>query len=702
MWSEHCSYKSSRVHLKRFPTTGPDVVVGPGENAGVVRLDGKLCVAFKMESHNHPSYIEPFQGAATGVGGILRDVFCMGARPIANLNCLRFGTKEHHKTPFLFKHVVAGIGFYGNCIGVPTVGGNISFNACYDGNCLVNAMTVGIVDEDKIFKGFASGVGNLVVYVGSATGRDGVHGATMASDSFDSADESQRSAVQVGDPFTEKLLLEATLSALEEGLVVGLQDMGAAGLTSSSFEMAARAGNGIRLDLDKVPVRAKDLTAYELMLSESQERMLMVVSPDKWSKLEELLGKWDLSFAVIGEVTNTSRVEVYYKGVLEVDLPVGELSDKAPVYQRPIERAGWTTTAKDFDEKALTKLKAADKVKLTEQLAKINGSKEAIFRQFDYQVGTKTVLSSVDGSAAVVWARSEIEHRNEHVGVAISTACNERYCFVDAKLGGAFAVLRAAREISAVGAKPLAVTDCLNFGNPEDPKVMAEFSDAVDGISLGCKELATPVISGNVSLYNETDGKSIYPTPMIGMVGRVDDVRKAVGATAKGEGFLGLIYDKQGKFGFLGSLTSEMLGVGIEKAEWPVIHWNAEREANGLLQVLAKEGLITACRPVGDGGLISGILKVCQPVKLGADINLGDVTSSDDKDAILFGEGPCAYVIHCKDQAALQQIQKLAGETKELSVAKLGQVNRTGRLNFGDFWIDVAGVENALRDLERL
>ena len=619
MWSEHCSYKSSRVHLKRFPTEGPDVVVGPGENAGVIRLSGKLCAAFKMESHNHPSYIEPYQGAATGVGGILRDVFCMGARPVANLNALRFGDRKHPRTNHLVENVVKGIGDYGNCIGVPTVGGNVAFDESYNGNCLVNAMTVGLIHEDQIFKGYATGVGNLVVYLGSATGRDGIHGATMASDSFATADNAERSTVQVGDPFTEKLLLEATLEVLEKGLVVGLQDMGAAGLTSSSFEMAGRAGNGLLLDLDQVPVRTTAMTAYELLLSESQERMLMVIEPGKWDILNRVLERWQLACTIIGTVTDTGRVHVHYQGRLEVDLPVGPITDEAPKYERPIKHRAVDAAPAKFEADAEAKATAFGPVRLLEAMLKDTGDKHPVYRQYDRHIGAKTCLSSDEQGAAVLWVRSDWSEKDaEYLGLIATATCNERYCRLNSRLGAAHAVLRSARMIAAVGGNPIAITDCLNFGNPEDPEVMGEFSDAVDGISDACRELSVQVVSGNVSLYNQTDGQSIAPTPMIGMVGKMADVRLAVPATAKREAKLLLVAPHKATAFFSGSLAARTLGLSGRQGALPPIDWQAERESMQFLRSLAQNKLAMAARDVGDGGIAVTATKIGVLAGLGA------------------------------------------------------------------------------------
>lgn len=654
MWSEHCSYKSSRVHLKRFPTKGPNVVVGPGENAGVVRLEGSMCLAFKMESHNHPSYIEPYQGASTGVGGILRDVFCMGARPIANLNCLRFGERGHPRTKYIAARAVKGIGDYGNCIGVPTVGGSVSYDPTYNGNCLVNAMTVGLIRDDKIFKGFATGIGNLVVYLGSATGRDGIHGATMASDSFASQDSSERSTVQVGDPFAEKLLLEATLEVLDKDLVVGIQDMGAAGLTSSSFEMAGRAGNGVYIDLDRVPLRAKKMTAYEIMLSESQERMLMVIEPGKWPALCDVLERWGLAYAVIGSVTDTGRVQVSYQGVMEIDVPVAPLTDDAPVYERPIaERATRPAKSHALDDLQKALQTPATAKSLFLKMLEDTGSAEPIYRQYDQHVGTRTVYGPEHGGAAVLWVRSEETQHKPWIGVAIAAGCNERRVANDPYTGGADAVLVCTRAITAAGGTPLAVTDCLNFGSAEDPNVMREFSDAVDGISRACNELQIPVVSGNVSLYNSTDGTSIFPTPMIGVVGRVEDVRKATPGIATSDTGLFVIRPQRHEATYAASLAAKTAGISAREGLIPEIQWDAERRAQNLFAVLHEQELITAARATSQGGIGLASLKMI----LGAG-NTAGATWCGDSD-LFFAETGATYVVEPRNTEALTKILKI-------------------------------------------
>jgi len=520
MWSEHCSYKSSRVHLKKLPTEAPWVIQGPGENAGVIDIGDGDAAIFKMESHNHPSYIEPYQGAATGVGGILRDVFTMGARPVANLNALRFGSPDHPKTRHLVAGVVHGIGGYGNCVGVPTVGGEVNFDESYNGNILVNAMTVGIARTDKIFYSAATGIGNPIVYVGSKTGRDGIHGATMASADFGEDSEEKRPTVQVGDPFTEKLLIEACLELMATDAIVAIQDMGAAGLTSSSVEMASKGGAGIRLDMNKVPQREEGMTPYEMMLSESQERMLMVLKPGREGEAEAIFKKWELDFAVIGEVTDTGHMVLEWNGEVVCDIPLGPLADDAPCYERPYAISKAPEPLADIPESTDI---AADLLKLmgSPNLA----SRRWVWEQYDQTVGANTVQRP-GGDAAVVRVHGTKK------ALAITTDCTPRYCYADPLEGGKQAVAEAYRNLCAVGAKPLAITNCLNFGNPQRPEIMGQFVGCVEGMAEACRALDFPVVSGNVSLYNETkneDGSSlaILPTPAIGGVGLLDDWQKS-------------------------------------------------------------------------------------------------------------------------------------------------------------------------------
>lgn len=698
MWSEHCSYKSSRVHLKRFPTKGPSVIVGPGENAGVVRLHNKLCLAFKMESHNHPSYIEPYQGAATGVGGILRDVFCMGSRPIANLNCLRFGKKSHPRTSYLLERVVKGIGDYGNCIGVPTVGGNIAFDETYDGNCLVNAMTVGTIHEDKIFKGYASGTGNLVVYLGSATGRDGIHGATMASDSFTGGENQEKSTVQVGDPFTEKLLLEATLEVLEKGLVVGIQDMGAAGLTSSSFEMAGRAGNGIYFNLDNVPLRAKAMTAYEILLSESQERMLMVIKPEHWDDLAKVLEKWQLAYGIIGRVTDTGRVQIVYQGRLEVDVPVAPLTDKAPVYKRPIKprNVKYSSSAKS-EADLLKKLLKQDISECFLAMLKDTAEKPWIYDQYDHHIGTKTVLGPEAQGGAVLWIRSDLTKDKPYLGACIATSCHERYCYLNPRLGASHAVLKSARMIAASGGEPLAITDCLNYGNPEKPEVMWEFSEGVDGVSEACEKLSIPVVSGNVSLYNETDGKSIYPTPMIGMVGKMDDVRKTVPAVFMETAKVFVLHPKKAKPSLAGSLIEKIATKKLTEIDLPEIDWNGEIEAMNFIRSSINEGMISAVRDVGSGGIATSIAKMCAFKGFELSCLLKEMSSEDQRFMWLFGETHGAYVIGVKP-AEVSSFMRALNNLKHCSFLELGDIidENPIQLSFGKWSFELKDIQRVL------
>lgn len=595
MWSEHCSYKSSRKHLKNFPTKAPWVIQGPGENAGVIDIGDGDAIAFKMESHNHPSFIEPYQGAATGVGGILRDVFTMGARPIANLNCLRFGETSQSKTPFLVSGVVAGIGGYGNCMGIPTVGGDVYFDACYDGNILVNAMTVGLVKRDKIFLGTASGVGNPVIYVGSKTGRDGIHGATMASDSFGEGSEEKRPTVQVGDPFMEKLLLEACLEAMQTDVIVGIQDMGAAGLTSSSFEMASRAGTGIEMDLDKVPQREEGMSAYEIMLSESQERMLMVVNAGRENVIQEIFDKWDLDAVVVGRVTDTKRMVIKFKGETVADLPIDPLAQAAPVYDRPQKRPEY-----------LSKLDQNPHINEPSSLAELAkqilssptiASKRWIYQQYDHMVMTGTVAGP-GGDAALVRVGDTKK------AVSLTANCNSRYVYLDPFIGAAIAVAECGRNIACTGATPLAITDCLNFGNPENPEIMWQFVEACKGIATACEELATPVVSGNVSLYNETNGTSIFPTPMIGMVGILKDLDERLDTAFKNENdvivLLGDTYPELGGSEYLKMATGRIdgpcpkLDLKVEKALWKTLRELNERQYLRSAHDLSEGGLLVS------------------------------------------------------------------------------------------------------------
>ncbi len=534
MWSEHCSYKSSRIYLKNLPTKGKQVICGPGENAGIVDIGDGLAVVFKVESHNHPSFIEPFQGAATGVGGILRDVFTMGARPIALLNSLRFGAPGHPKTPHLVNGVVSGIAGYGNCMGIPTVGGEVSFDECYNGNILVNAMCVGVVRKDQIFYAMAAGLGNPVIYVGSKTGRDGIHGATMASDVFDEKSEEKRPTVQVGDPFTEKLLMEACLELMRGKDVVGIQDMGAAGLTCCSMEMSGKGHVGIDLDLSQVPLREEKMTPYEIMLSESQERMLLVGKKGMEKNILNLFKKWDLDAEVVGKVVPGNQVTIRNNGRVEGVIPTMPITKEAPVYKRPVKKPAYLGKVREL-KWDLVETNHSDTLK--KLLASPNlASKKWVYRQYDHMVGTNTLVLPGSDAAVVRLKDPHTGHRKTKKGLAMSIDCNSRYCYLDPRRGGMIAVAEAARNIVCSGGRPLAVTDCLNFASPEDPEIMWQFKESLLGISEACKVLQTPIVSGNVSFYNQSNDGAIYPTPTIGMIGLLDDVSQHCTQWFKEEG----------------------------------------------------------------------------------------------------------------------------------------------------------------------
>lgn len=631
MWSEHCSYKSSRLHLGKFPTEGDQVICGPGENAGIVAIGDNQAAIFKMESHNHPSFIEPYQGAATGVGGIMRDVFTMGARPVANLNALRFGAPDHPKTRHLVSGVVAGIGGYGNCVGVPTVGGEVNFDGAYNGNILVNAMCVGIADQDRIFYAAASGAGNPVVYVGAKTGRDGIHGATMASAEFDDKTEAKRPTVQVGDPFTEKLLLEACLELMAEDAIIGIQDMGAAGLTSSSVEMAAKGGVGIRLDLDQVPQRETNMTAYEMMLSESQERMLMVLKPGREDRARKIFEKWQLDFAVIGKTTETGHLEVWHDGVLEADIPLGNLADDAPRLDRPwLEPETPAALAPDDTPAPASASQALRALMGSPDLC----SKRWVWEQYDHMVMADTVARP-GGDAALVRVHGTSK------ALAITCDVTPRYVAANPRAGGKQAVAEAWRNLTAVGADPLAITDCLNFGSPERPEIMGQFVGAVEGMSEACAQLGFPVVSGNVSFYNETDGRAILPTPAVGGVGLVPDLEHSADLALKNPGdHLILIGGEHGALGQ--SLYLRELH-GMREGDAPPVDLDAEKRNGDFVRALIRNARVNAVHDCADGGLYVAIAEMALAGNLGADITLGD--SGLPPHAILFGEDQARYVL---------------------------------------------------------
>jgi phosphoribosylformylglycinamidine synthase subunit PurL len=676
MWSEHCSYKSSKKWLKTLPTEAPWVICGPGENAGIVDIGDGLAAVFKMESHNHPSYIEPYQGAATGVGGILRDVFTMGARPVANMNALRFGSPDHPKTQHLVSGVVAGIGGYGNCIGVPTVGGETNFHPSYDGNILVNAMTVGLADADNIFYSAATGAGNSVVYVGSKTGRDGIHGATMASTEFNADSEEKRPTVQVGDPFTEKLLVEACLELMATDVIVAIQDMGAAGLTSSAFEMASKGGVGVEMDLDMVPVREEGMTAYEFLLSESQERMLMVIEPGKEHVAQKIMEKWELDFAIVGRLTDTGRMVIKMNGEVEADLPIDPLALASPEYDRP-----WVKT----EPKA--EIAAADVAlpgSLLGALKQIVGSPDMcsrrwIWEQYDHMVMGDTVQRP-GGDAAV------IRVQNTEKGLAITTDCTPRYCLADPVEGGKQAVAETWRNLTAVGAKPLAITDNMNFGNPEKPEIMGQFVGAIEGIKQACIALDYPVVSGNVSLYNETAGQAILPTPAIGAIGTLPDYRKSIGVAFQGEGeSILLIGDTKGHFGqsiYLREIN------GQEDGTPPPVDLAVERQNGDCVRGLIEEGTLIACHDLSDGGLLVGLAEMAMASGIGA--VLADNSGEVPLHAWAYGEDQARYIVTTSDTAKVIA----ACEAANVPVSEIGSTGGVD-LKFAGESIAVADLKEA-------
>ena len=646
MWSEHCSYKSSKVWLKTLPTTGPRVICGPGENAGVVDIGGGDAVVFKIESHNHPSFIEPYQGAATGVGGILRDVFTMGARPIAILDSLRFGSPDHPRTRHLLAGVVSGIGGYGNCVGVPTVGGECEFDHSYDGNIVVNAMCVGIARADRIFYSAAAGPGNPVVYVGAKTGRDGIHGATMASAEFSSDTEQKRPTVQVGDPFTEKLLIEACLELMEGEAIVAIQDMGAAGLTSSAVEMAGKGGLGIELDLDRVPLRETGMSAYEIMLSESQERMLMILRPGSEAEARRIFTKWELDFAVIGRVTDTGRLVLRRNGEVAADIPVEPLVTAAPVYQRQWRR-------RDLEpeiDPAL--LPDRDPFECLQRLLASSAlsSKRWIWEQYDHLVMGNTVKRP-GGDAAVVRVSGSGK------ALALTTDCTPRYCRADPVRGGAQAVAESWRNLTAVGAEPLALTDNMNFGNPERPEIMGEFVGAIEGIREACLALDYPVVSGNVSLYNETNGSAILPTPVIGGVGLVANVRNAVDLALKRDGdALILIGETDGHLGCSLYLRE---AEGSEAGLPPAVDLAAERRNGDFVRAMIRAGHFAACHDLSDGGLLVAIAEMA--MTSGRGVVLAAPPPDLPRNAYFFGEDQARYIVETADPETIFEAARAAG-----------------------------------------
>jgi phosphoribosylformylglycinamidine synthase subunit PurL len=669
MWNEHCSYKSSRLHLRKLPTKGPHVIYGPGENAGVIDIgEGDVCV-FKMESHNHPSFIEPYQGAATGVGGILRDVFTMGARPVAALNLLRFGAPEHPKTRRLVAGVVAGIGGYGNSFGVPTVGGSTGFHRRYDGNILVNAMAVGVAKRDAIFTSAATGIGNPIVYLGSKTGRDGIHGASMASAAFEADAEEKRPTVQVGDPFAEKLLLEACLELMASGAVIAIQDMGAAGLTSSAAEMGAKGDLGIDLDLDHLPCRETGMTAYEMMLSESQERMLMVLKPEMEPEAEAIFRKWGLDFAIIGKTTDTRRFVIRRGGEIKADLPIKELGDEAPLYDRPWIR---NPDAPILDAASIKAPIPTDAALIKLLSSPDLCSKRWVYEQYDTLILGNTVQGP-GGDAAVVRLGEGPK------GLALTTDCTERYCAADPREGGKQAVAEAWRNLISVGARPLALTDNLNFGNPERPEAMGELVGCLEGIGEAARALDFPIVSGNVSLYNETMGSGIPPTPAIGGVGLVEDVAKTASLAFKATGED--IWLVGGAPGWIGCSVWLATVVGREEGAPPPVDLVAERRNGEFVASLIRSGKVSAVHDLSDGGLAVALAEMAMAGRIGATVEAEGQEPHIQEHAFFFGEDQGRYVLTATpaESAALVEEAKRRG----VPLSRLG-VTGGGALKLGD------------------
>jgi phosphoribosylformylglycinamidine synthase II len=695
MWSEHCSYKSSRIHLKRLPTTGPRVIVPPGENAGVVDLGDGWCAAFKIESHNHPSFIEPFQGAATGVGGILRDIFTMGARPVASMNSLRFGSLDHpqhgRRNRSLLAGVVGGIAQYGNAFGVATVGGEVAFDDAYAFNPLVNAFALGIVHHDQIFFGKATGIGNPVLYVGAKTGRDGIHGATMASAEFDEEALEKRPTVQVGDPFLEKLLLEACLEAMRSGAVAGIQDMGAAGLTSSSCEMAARAGTGIELDLSLVPQREQNMTPYEIVLSESQERMLIVAHSGREREVVDIFRKWDLDAVVIGRVRDTGRMQAFHNGEMVADIPVVALTDDAPRYERPM------SSPKRQQQEARLQVRNTQNPDHTRDLFTLLSSgniasKQWVYRQYDHMVRTNTAI--LPGADAAV-----VRIKETRRALAMTLDGNGRYCAASPREGAKLVVAEAARNVVCVGARPIAITNCLNFASPERPEVMWSFSEVIDGMAEACRVLETPVVSGNVSFYNETEGRGILPTPVIGMVGLIEDVRRVISPGFKKEGdviaLLGATHDDLSISEYAVSVAGMTSSEIIASGEVPQLDLQRELAVQKACLAAAEAGLLLAAHDCSDGGLAVALAEMCFS-SLGRDAvgAVVDLTAALDATSVLFSESPSRILVSFSptDTAAIEEIVR----SNNVPFAILGRTGGT-RLT-----VSVNGQQTVNADVSKL
>lgn len=658
MWSEHCSYKNSKPVLRKFPTTGKHVLQGPGEGAGIVDIGDGQAVAFKIESHNHPSAIEPYQGAATGVGGIIRDIFSMGARPVALLNSLRFGDLNESRVKHLFGHVVSGIAGYGNCVGIPTVGGEVAFDPAYAGNPLVNAMCVGLIRHEDIQKGIAEGVGNSVMYVGATTGRDGIHGATFASEELGEDADEKRPAVQVGDPFMEKLLIEACLEVIKHPALVGIQDMGAAGLTSSSAEMASKAGMGIEMNLDLVPQREADMTPYEMMLSESQERMLLVVKAGREDEIEAIVKKWGLHAVKVGEVIEEKVLRLVHHGEVAAEVPVDALAEDAPVYHKPSKVPAYYEA---FQAMAPVQPVVTDVLSTWKDVLAMPtiASKRWVYEQYDHMVQTSTVVAP--GSDAAV-----IRIRDTDKALAMTTDCNAKYVYLDPHVGGAIAVAEAARNIVASGAKPLALTDCLNFGSPDKPEGFWQLDQAVEGMAEACRALDTPVIGGNVSLYNESNGTAIYPTPVVGMVGLIDKPEHITTSFAKTAGdAIFLLGETRPEFG--GSAL-QMLQDGKVSGQAPTLDLETERRQQQALLTSIRDGLVTAAHDVSEGGLAVALPELVFGTGLGA-----DVTVTTDLVTTLFSESQSRFLV----TVAPEHIDTFA---KLTNATHIGQITDTTQL----------------------
>jgi phosphoribosylformylglycinamidine synthase len=683
MWAEHCSYKSSKKYLKRLPTEGPQVLQGPGENAGVVSIGDGLAVVFKIESHNHPSFIEPRQGAATGVGGILRDIFTMGARPIASLDSLRFGPLDDPLHQYLLRGVVDGIGGYGNPVGVATVGGETTFHECYRGNILVNAFNLGLVEEDRVFLAKASGIGNPVIYAGSKTGRDGIHGASLlASAEFDEGSDAKRPTVQVGDPFTEKCLIEACLELMRTDAIVGIQDMGAAGLTCSSFEMASNSGTGIELDLDRVPQRETGMTPYELLLSESQERMLMVARAGREDEVIAIFERWDLDAVVVGHVTDDGRMRIRWRDQQVVDIPVAPVAHQSPELDRPVREPADRLERQKLDPASIPPeddLPGALRALLgTPGL----GSKRWIYRQYDQLVQGNTVIGP-GGDAALVRIKRE-DGTPTQKGVALSVDCNPRWCWLDPYMGSVAAVAEAARNVACTGARPLALTNCLNFGNPEKPEIMWEFAEATRGLGDAARALGTPVVSGNVSLYNETSGRAIFPTPTIAVVGVLDDwTRHATAHFAAADLAIVLLGENREEFG-----GSEWLALrrGLERGAPPHVDLEHEKRLADLLVEAVSGGVVTHAHDVSEGGLVTALAECCftGPAQIGARVEIADPLRPD---ALLFGEATGRVIAATAEPDALLALAKAHAVTAQRVGVTGGDALRIGAPG-QDAWID--------------